>query len=117
VIETGAIYKTWAEGLAGGKLNDQDELPFLQLLLIANEADSKSYGAGPPRVSARSLRSQPRSPACAATGRSAAPRALAPLFLSLLAALEHEPTQEAADLLAQRAPLAVVELPCADPRP
>jgi hypothetical protein len=31
-----------------GKLNDQDELPFLQLLLIANETDSQSYGAGPP---------------------------------------------------------------------
>jgi hypothetical protein len=71
VIETGAIYKTWAEGLAGGKLNDQDELPFLQLLLIANEADSKSYGAGPPRALQRAI-----APLAAAIARmrSAEPR-------------------------------------------
>jgi mannose-6-phosphate isomerase-like protein (cupin superfamily) len=47
--------ETWAEGLASGRLNDQEELPFLQLLLIANETGSQSYGAGPPQALQRAI--------------------------------------------------------------
>lgn len=31
-----------------GKLNDQEELPLLQILVIAKETDGRSYGASPP---------------------------------------------------------------------
>jgi hypothetical protein len=54
-----------------GKLNDQDELPFLQLLLIANETDSQSYGAGPPRAVQNAI-----APFAAAIGRLRGYRAL-----------------------------------------
>jgi quercetin dioxygenase-like cupin family protein len=45
-----AYAETWADGFANGRLNAQDELPFLQLLMIAHATDAKSYGAGPPRA-------------------------------------------------------------------
>jgi mannose-6-phosphate isomerase-like protein (cupin superfamily) len=34
--------------LAAGTLNDQDELPLLQILVIAKATDGRSYGAFPP---------------------------------------------------------------------
>lgn len=45
-----AYVETCAEGRAKREAQRPDELPFLQLLLIANETDSQSYGAGPPRA-------------------------------------------------------------------
>ncbi len=45
-----AYAETWADAFANGRVNDQDELPFLQLLMIAHTTDAKSYGAGPPRA-------------------------------------------------------------------
>lgn len=46
-----AYSEAWAKQLAlgeEGKLNDQDELPLLQILVIAKETDGRSYGASPP---------------------------------------------------------------------
>jgi quercetin dioxygenase-like cupin family protein len=43
VIEPGTRHRD-----AAGTLNDQDELPLLQILVIAKATDGRSYGAFPP---------------------------------------------------------------------
>jgi mannose-6-phosphate isomerase-like protein (cupin superfamily) len=41
--------QTWLDAYAQGKTNDQDEMPLLQILVIAKATDGKSYADGPPR--------------------------------------------------------------------
>jgi hypothetical protein len=42
--------ETWAHHLTEGTVNDQDEMPVMQILLIARETGGKSYRAGVPKV-------------------------------------------------------------------
>jgi mannose-6-phosphate isomerase-like protein (cupin superfamily) len=43
-----AYASAYAHMLTEGGLNDQDELPLLQVLVIARATDSRSYGGSPP---------------------------------------------------------------------
>lgn len=43
-----AYAEAYAHRLTHGGLNDQEELPLLQILVIAKETDGRSYGASPP---------------------------------------------------------------------
>ena len=56
--------ETWVERFTQGRLNAQDELPFLQLLVIAQATDSQSFAAQPPRAIQRAT-----APLLAAIGR------------------------------------------------
>ena len=40
---------TWMDLYAKGETNDQDEMPLLQILVIVQASDGKSFAAGPPR--------------------------------------------------------------------
>ena len=40
--------EAYAHLLTEGRLNDQEELPLLQILVIAKDTDGRSYGASPP---------------------------------------------------------------------
>lgn len=40
---------TWLDSYAQGMTNDQDEMTLLQILVLAQASDGKSYAAGPPR--------------------------------------------------------------------
>jgi hypothetical protein len=42
--------EAWAHHLREGTVNDQDEMPIMQILLVAKETGGKSYRAGVPRV-------------------------------------------------------------------
>jgi mannose-6-phosphate isomerase-like protein (cupin superfamily) len=41
--------ETWLDSYARGETNDQDEMPLLQILVIARASDGQSFAAGPPR--------------------------------------------------------------------
>jgi len=40
---------TWMDLYSRGDTNDQDEMPLLQILVIVQASDGKSFAAGPPR--------------------------------------------------------------------
>ena len=48
----------------GGRLNDQDEMPLLQILVVARATDGRSYGGSPPVAVQKALL-----PVAAAVGR------------------------------------------------
>jgi mannose-6-phosphate isomerase-like protein (cupin superfamily) len=41
--------RTWLDGFVNGRLNDQDELPLLNILVIAHATDGQSFASSPPR--------------------------------------------------------------------
>ena len=41
--------ETWLDSYSKGETNDQDEMPLLQILVIARASDVQSFAAGPPR--------------------------------------------------------------------
>jgi mannose-6-phosphate isomerase-like protein (cupin superfamily) len=41
--------KTWLDGFVKGNLNDQDELPLLNILVIARATNGQSFASSPPR--------------------------------------------------------------------
>jgi mannose-6-phosphate isomerase-like protein (cupin superfamily) len=45
-----AYAEAWAHHMTEGTVNDQDEMPLLQILAIAKETDGKSYRSGVPRA-------------------------------------------------------------------
>jgi mannose-6-phosphate isomerase-like protein (cupin superfamily) len=45
-----AYAEAWAQHMAEGTVNDQDEMPLLQILALAKATNGESYRAGVPRV-------------------------------------------------------------------
>jgi mannose-6-phosphate isomerase-like protein (cupin superfamily) len=41
--------ETWMDLYTKGEANDQDEMPLLQILVLVQASDGKSFAAGPPR--------------------------------------------------------------------